>query len=233
MRKSAPPGKLAPLLPDDEQLRRAVLNQVREIKELNKQLGIERAKNRTLEERVAFLEHQLVSGSGEPALAARSVSGTSLNSPRNASPRSGVPSSDAAGRKGQYGILTRTGLRKTAPAAPRPTAASAVQQPVGSASLDYPAAILVLRLLERSEIAVLGQTCHWWHGYAHQYLSEWRRTRLVLELGDTERTYLQNMHAIVEACKQLLLLLFPLLTLYINQSINLTNSFLSSFLIII
>ncbi len=64
--------------------------------------------------------------------------------------------------------------------------------------VKYPEAILVLRLLERSDVQRLGLTCCAWYCHAKQYLGEWRRTRLVLELGDTERTFVQNMRGIVE-----------------------------------
>ncbi len=161
----------------DDSLRRAVLSSVREIRELKAALEEEKAKNAALQARVAHLEEQLAGReSPQRALAAEGQAGV------------GSPRGLAAGKKNQ--ALMRKGLRKASHSFAEEAGAESV--------LTYGAAVAVLRLLERSEAGRLGQTCRAWHAHCRQYLGEWRRTRLALELGDTERTYLQNMRGIVE-----------------------------------
>ena len=167
-----------------------MLSSVREIRELKAALQEEQAKNAALVARVAQLEQEL-----------RAREPTSTH-PASAQPASAPSPRQTVGRKNM--ALLRTGLRKASPSfADDPTAAAATtteaETPRHSEDiLTYGAAVMVLRLLERSDAQRLGLTCRAWYAHCKQYLSEWRRTRLVLELGDTERTYVQNMRGIVE-----------------------------------
>ncbi len=181
----------------DDGLRRAVLSSVREIRELKAALEEEKAKNAALVARVAQLEEELRERDSQP----RSASASGAQTLPSPSPRKQATKSLA---------LQRTGLRKPSPSfADDPSAAAPAPAPAPAPAargtprqteliLTYGAAVLVLRLLERGDAQRLGLTCRAWHAHCKQYLSEWRRTRLALELGDTERTYVQNMRGIVE-----------------------------------
>jgi hypothetical protein len=161
-----------------------VLSSVREIRELKAALEEEKLKNATLVARVAQLEEEL-RGRESPQLRG-SVKAGSQTMPRKQLIKSLA--------------LQRTGLRKTGSTfADDPSNSPGRETPRRTEDiLSYGAAVLVLRLLERSDAQRLGLTCRAWHAHCKQYLSEWRRTRLALELGDTERTYVHNMRGIVE-----------------------------------
>lgn len=87
--------------------------------------------------------------------------------------------------------LQRTGLRRNSPTFVSDDVA-------GAGTPRYAEAVLVLRLLERADVVRLGMTCRGWRTLCKSYLSEWRRTRLVLELRDTERTFVLNMRDVIE-----------------------------------
>ena len=190
----------------DEELRRTVLAQTREIRELRGALEEEKKRNELLQQRVSELELQLQHAapsaeSKKPAfrlsssveldheglsaleelLDEQSLTGSarvvSLSNKRDSLRRGGGKRSNA---------LQRTGLREK-----RGECVEAVELP-------YSAAIQVLRWLEKKEVGRLCQTNLAWAKMGRQYLSEWRRTRLVLELAETERTYLLNLRRAVE-----------------------------------
>lgn len=197
-----------------DSLRRAVLSQVREIKELKAALEEEKAKSAALEAKVAALEQELQKerekdrDSVAVQKAAFSSPRAVVSSPRNAS------SPRVASVRGKKGEATAVAVvpseqheepkkkdqqeKVETPAvseeprkeeekkkdSPKKTEASASESNEASSRviLDYASAVLVLRLLERVDVAQLGRTCKGWHALCKPYLSEWRRTRLVLEV---------------------------------------------------
>lgn len=158
-----------------------------------------------------------------PRLGARSSAADSLPPPTSPTAVQRSSTSQRGTRvdiRGAVGGTSSTGLSAPRTSGPlarvtglkRPTMPSEARRPTlpsgaGRGSLaewtqqevQFPEAIQILRHLESSDVRRLAVTCRMWAQVCKDYLSEWRRIRLVLELVATERTYLMNMRSIIES----------------------------------
>ena len=177
-----------------ESLRRAVLSQVREIKELKSALEEEKAKNAKLEARVALLEAELHKAKTHSSPRVLSTTG----SPRSLGPMSGR----ALKKTNSFVVEEQSAPAPDPDPDPVPEVANVEQEaprvassvpvvedeesvpPGEPAKIDFASAVLILRLMERADVAHLGRTCKSWHALCQPYLREWRRTRLVLEVWE-------------------------------------------------
>lgn len=202
-----------PLMNDGEwaQLRKEVLVQVREIRVLTQQLADERARSAALAARVEELEAQLGTGrradpdaslsasaGGKRALQVKPHSGAP--SPRlgrsgsNVAPATAPGSPLASVRAAALQRSSEPSLQRT-PVLARSPNASRLRTPQAP---SFAVAVRVLVLLERAQVGALGCTCRDWARVTRDYLGQWRRVRLVLEMVDTERTYVAALAAVRE-----------------------------------